>query len=62
MNGLTNFLEIAESGVVVDVRAKVGDDTSIGDKSGQQFSLLLRMTQPNGRPLSVGGFTGWAMS
>ena len=40
------------------VKAEVGDDTSIGDESSQQFALLLRVTQLNGRPLPVGGFTG----
>ena len=53
---------MAEGGVVEDVKAEVGDDTSIGDESGQQFALLLRVTQWNGRPLPVGGFTGQAMS
>ena len=40
------------------VKAEVGDDTSVGDESSQQFALLLRVTQSNGRPLPVGGFTG----
>ena len=45
-----------------DVKAEVGDDTSIGDESGQQFALLLRVTQLNGRSLPVGRFTGQTMS
>ena len=40
---------MAEGGVVEDVRAEVGDDTSIGDKSSQQFALLLRGTLSNCR-------------
>ena len=54
---------MAKGGVMEDVvKAEVGDDTSVGDKSSQQFALLLRVTQSNGRPLPVGGFTGGAMS
>ena len=34
----------------------------MGDWSGQPFVLLLRVTQSNGKPLSIGGFTGRAMS
>ena len=50
---------MAEVGVMEElVKAEVGDDTSIGDESSQQFALLLKVTQSNGRPLSVGGFTG----
>ena len=32
------------------VKAEVGDDTSVGDERSQQFALLLRLTQLNGRP------------
>ena len=54
---------MAEGGVMEDmVKAEVGDDTSIGDESSQQFALLLRVTWSNGRPLLVGGFTGQSMS
>ena len=45
-----------------DVTAEVGDDISVGDESSQQFALLLRLTQMNGRPLPEGGFTGQVMS
>ena len=45
-----------------DVKAEVEDEAPIGDESSQQFALLLRVTQSNGRPLPVGGFTGQAMS
>ena len=45
---------MAEDDVVENVKADVTDDTSIGDESGQQFALLLRVTQTNGRPLPVG--------
>ena len=40
------------------VKAEVGDDTSIGEESSQQFALLLRVAQSNDRPLPMGGFTG----
>ena len=50
---------MAEGGVMDDImKAEVGDDTSIGDDSSQQFALLLRVTQSNGKPLPVDGFTG----
>ena len=45
-----------------DMKAEVGDDTSIGDESGQKFALLLRVTHLNVRPLPVGRFTGWVVS
>ena len=53
---------MAEGGVVKDVKAEVGVNTSIGDESSQQFALLLSGTESNGRPLPVGGFTGQMMS
>ena len=40
------------------VKNEVGEDTSVGDEINQPFALLLRVTQLNGRPLPVGGFTG----
>ena len=46
---------MAQHGVIQDiVKAEVGDNTSVGDESSQQFALLLRVTQLNGRPLPVG--------
>ena len=59
---IIQFYGMAEGGVVEDVKTEVGDDTFISDKSSQQFTLLLRVTQTNGRPLQVGGFTGKTMS
>ena len=32
----------------------------MGDQSRQPFVLLLRVTQSNGKPLPIGGFTGRA--
>ena len=32
------------------------------DKREQSFVLLLRVTQANGKPLPIGGFTGRAMA
>ena len=34
----------------------------MGDQNEQPFALLLRVTQSNGKPLPIGGFTGKAMS
>ena len=54
---------MAEGGVIEDVvKTEVGEATSMGDENGQWFALLLRLTQLNGRPLPIGGFTGRAMS
>ena len=54
---------MAEDGIMEDVvKTEEGEDTSMGDENGQQFALLLGVTQPNGRPLPIGGFTGRAMS
>ena len=39
-----------------------GDDPRKGDRNGQPFVLLLRVTQANRKPLPIGGFTGRAMS
>ena len=39
----------------------MGADTSTGDESSQQFALILRVSQSNGKPLPVGGFTGQAI-
>ena len=44
------------------VKTEMGEDTSLGDKNNQPFALLLRVTQSNGRPLPIGGFTGRMMS
>ena len=39
-----------------------GDDPFMGVQKRQRFVLLLRVTQSNGKPLPIGGFTGRAMS
>ena len=39
-----------------------GDDPYMGEHSRQSFVLLLKLTQANGKPLPIGGFTGTAMS
>ena len=44
------------------VKAEDGDDCHQGDQNDQQFVLLLRVTQANGKPLPIGGFTGRAMA
>ena len=44
------------------IKTEEGDDPCMGDWSGQPFVLLLRVTQYNGKPLPIGGFTGRAMS
>ena len=40
------------------VKAEVGEDPFIGDKNDLPFALLLRVTQLNGKPLPICGFTG----
>ena len=32
------------------LKTEEGDDPYMGDQSGQPFVLLLRVTQPNGKP------------
>ena len=44
------------------IKTEEGDDPFMGDQSGQPFVLLLWVTQSNGKPLPIGGFTGRAMS
>ena len=39
-----------------------GNDIDKGDQNGQPFVLFLRVTQANGNPLPIGGFTARAMS
>ena len=39
-----------------------GGDSCEGDWNGQPFILLFRVTQANGKPLPIGGFTARAMS
>ena len=40
------------------IKTQLGEDTFVGDQNEQPFSLLLRVTQSNGKHLPVGGFTG----
>ena len=44
------------------LKTEEGDDPNMGDWSRQPFVLLLRVTQSNGKPLPIGGFTGKALS
>ena len=44
------------------LKTEEGDDPYMGNQNGQPFVLLLRVTQSNGKPLTVGGFTGRVMS
>ena len=44
------------------LQTEEGDDPYKGDQKGQPFVLLLRVTQANGKPLPIGGFTRRAMS
>ena len=54
---MTDGNDINEVVVVED-----GDDCHQGDQNGQPFVLLLRVTEDNGKPLPIGGFTGRAMA
>ena len=40
------------------VKTEVGEHTFMGDKNDLPFALLLRVSQSNGKPLPIGGFTG----
>ena len=44
------------------IKTEEGDDPYMGDQSVQPFVLFLKVTQSNGKPLPIGGFTGRAMS
>ena len=44
------------------IKTEVGKDTFVGDQNEQPFALLLRVTQSNGKPLPIGGFTRREMS
>ena len=44
------------------VKVKEGDESHCTDPKDQLFVLLLRVTQANGRPLPIGGFTSRAMT
>ena len=44
------------------IKTENGDDPYMGDQNRHPFVLLLRVTQSNGKPLPIGGFTGRAMS
>ena len=43
------------------IKTKEEGDTFMGDQNEQPFVLLLRVTQSNGKPLPICGFTGRAM-
>ena len=51
-----------ESDLSEMIKNEEGDHLYAGDWSGQPFVLLLKVTQSNGKPLTIGGFTGRAMS
>ena len=44
------------------IKTEGGDEPFLGNQNEQPFVLLLRVTQLNGKPLPIGGFTGRAMS
>ena len=44
------------------IKTVAGEDTFVGDQNEQPFALLLRVTQLNGKPLPIGGFTRRTMS
>ena len=50
-----------ESNMNEVIKTEDGDDPFVGDWNEQPFVLLLRVTQSNGKPLPIGGFTGRAM-
>ena len=44
------------------IKIEEGDDPYVGDQNRQAFVLLLRVAQPNCKPLPIGWFTGRVMS
>ena len=44
------------------INTEGGDDFHRRDQNDQPFVLLSRVTQSNGKPLPIGGFTGRAMA
>ena len=44
------------------IKTEKGDNLCRRDRNKQPFVLLLRVTQSNGKPLPIGGFTGRAMA
>ena len=55
---------MAEEEEVIEsiVKVEEGDEHHCRDLKDQLFVLLLRVTQANGRPLPIGGFTSRAMT
>ena len=55
---------MAKEKEIIEEMTKVeeGDKYHCLDLSDQQFVLLLRVTQANGRPLPTGGYTSRAMT
>ena len=50
---------MAEGGDMEEmVKTEMGEDAFMCDKNDLAFALLLRVTQSNGKPLPLGGFTG----
>ena len=55
---------MAEEEEVIEeiVKVEEGDECDCTDPKDRLFVLLLRVTQANGRPLPIGGFTSRAMT
>ena len=51
-----------ENDISETVKVEKDDDLHQGDQNDQPFVLLLRVIQPNGKPLPIGGFTERAMT
>ena len=47
-----------EGGSMEEVVKTEVEVTFMGDENDLLFALLLRVTQSNGKPLPIGGFTG----
>ena len=65
MKGSVRLIEsnVTENGNMDEViRTEVGEDAFVGDWNEQPFSLLLRVSQLNSKPLPIGGFTRRAIS
>ena len=59
---VTGFMMAEGNDMSEEVKVEEGEGYLGEDKRKQSFVLLLRVTQANGKPLPIGGFTGRAMA
>ena len=62
LDRLKKLMMAEENDISEAVEVEERDDHHPGDQNDQLFVLLLRVTQANGKPLPIGGFTERAMA